>query len=66
MGRKLLPTRQVASRYGVTIRSVDRWSADPELGFPAPVKINTRNYFDEAEFDEFDRRRANARETEAA
>ena len=62
----IIPTRQVAARYGVTIRSVDRWSADPELGFPAPIKINTRNYWDEDELDAFDRARAQARDTETA
>lgn len=65
---KLIPTRQAATRYGVTIRSIDRWAADPAVGSPTPVKINTWNYFDAAELDEFDRRRVQARhaETEAA
>jgi hypothetical protein len=62
----LIPTRQVAERYNVTLRSIDRWSADPELGFPQPIKINTRNYFDSNELDNFDRARAQARDAETA
>ncbi|WFU44200.1 DNA-binding protein [Bradyrhizobium sp. CB82] len=57
----LIPTRQVAARYNVTLRSIDRWIRDPELGFPKPIQINTRNYFDEVELDDFDRQRALAR-----
>jgi predicted DNA-binding transcriptional regulator AlpA len=59
----LIPTRQVAERYHVTLRSIDRWIRDPELGFPKPIQINSRNYFNENELDAFDRRRAEARNT---
>lgn len=61
-----LPSRSVASRYNVTIRTVDRWSRDPELGFPKATQINGRNYFDVRELDDFDRRRAEAREAVAS
>lgn len=61
----LLPTRVVARRYSVVGRSIDRWIDNPALGFPKPIRINGRNYFDEAELDEFDKRRALARDTVA-
>ncbi len=62
----LLTSRQVAQRYNVVLRSVDRWVHDPDLGFPKPIKIRDRNYYDEAELDAFDRRRADARHAEVA
>lgn len=33
---------------GVTEMTVWRWINDPHLGFPAPIKIQRRNYFDRA------------------
>jgi predicted DNA-binding transcriptional regulator AlpA len=47
-GRKL-GTRAVAERFGVSTRSVDRWTADPALAFPQPMHINGRKYWDEGE-----------------
>ena len=31
----LIPDRDVARRYGVSMRTVERWGANPGLGFPA-------------------------------
>ena len=59
----LLPTRHVAKRYSVSSRSIDRWVENPALNFPQPLQINGRNYFNEGELDEFDRRRAEARDS---
>jgi predicted DNA-binding transcriptional regulator AlpA len=44
--KKLKPKPDVARDFGVTTRSIDRWIKDESLGFPQPVKINTRCYFD--------------------
>jgi predicted DNA-binding transcriptional regulator AlpA len=55
-----MPTRAVADRYGVSTRSVERWTADPKLNFPQPLRINKRRYWSEAELDEFDRSRSGA------
>jgi DNA-binding transcriptional MerR regulator len=57
-GRRLLPTKQVADRYGVTSRTVERWRRNPALNFPAALNINGRNYQDEDEVDAFDERQA--------
>jgi hypothetical protein len=53
-GRKI-PSRMVQQRYSVSDRTLDRWLRDPKMGFPEPVYINRRRYFEEAELDDFDR-----------
>jgi predicted DNA-binding transcriptional regulator AlpA len=58
---RLLPTRHVMQRYGVSDRTIDRWSADPNythLGFPQPVRINRRRYWRQTDLDAFDAGRA--------
>ncbi|MCW2200443.1 hypothetical protein M2227_002533 [Bradyrhizobium elkanii] len=56
-GRKL-PTRVVCARYSVCDRTIARWERDPELGFPAPIVINGRKFFDEEALVAFDIARA--------
>lgn len=51
---RLLPTRSVMDRYGVSDRTIDRWVADPDLGFPRPLRINRKRFFYEHELDAFD------------
>jgi hypothetical protein len=41
---RLVPDRQVAERYGVHPKTISRWDANPDLGFPPPVVINNRFY----------------------
>jgi predicted site-specific integrase-resolvase len=54
--KRLLPTRQVSQRYGVTPRTVDRWRR--QMIIPPPdLTINNRNYWDEEGLDRNDRRR---------
>jgi predicted DNA-binding transcriptional regulator AlpA len=66
MSSKLIPARQVASRYGVSLRTIDRWRKNEKLDFPPSVVINNRNYNSEADLDEFDRRRAQAQQQHEA
>ena len=40
-----VPTAAVAARYGVTVRSVERWLERPDLNFPRPEYINGRRYW---------------------
>jgi hypothetical protein len=54
----LLPDRFVAERYGVSVRTLERWDKQPKLGFPSPVRINKRRYRKIAKLDEFDRKTA--------
>jgi hypothetical protein len=53
-----LPTVEVAARYSVTTRTVERWSEDAELGFPAPIWINRRKFWSLNALRFFDRERA--------
>ena len=51
----LLPDREVARRYGVSGRTVERWSANRALKFPPPVYILRRRYRDIEKLDKWDR-----------
>ena len=55
---KLLPTRQVCERYGVSDRTIARWERDSDLRFPQPVTINKRKYYSESALTAFDRAQA--------
>ena len=57
MGRNLRK-RPTADRYGVSTKTIDRWAADPRLGFPAPFHINKVPYWNEDELIAFERSRA--------
>jgi len=61
-----LPTGDVAARYSVTTRSIDRWRKDPELAFPQPIYINDRKYWSLADLEEWERRRATERSSAPA
>jgi hypothetical protein len=41
----LLPAKKVWDRYSVCSKTLDRWCASPDLGFPKPHWINKRRYF---------------------
>ena len=46
--KRYLTMRKVSARYGGTSkRSLDRWQKDEKLGFPQPVMINGRRFWDE-------------------
>jgi hypothetical protein len=55
----LIPDRLVAERYDVVVRTLERWDATPELGFPPPVRIRRRRFRAVEALDAWDR--ANAR-----
>ena len=54
-----LPTGDVAARYSVTTRSIDRWRKDPDLAFPQPIYINDRKYWSLADLENWERERSN-------
>jgi hypothetical protein len=62
----LIPDARVAERYGVSTRTIPRWDADPDLGFPAPVVINGRRYRRRVDLERFERAHIRSRATEAA
>ena len=35
----------LAARYGVGVRTIERWVAHPTMGFPRPVKFNPRRVY---------------------
>jgi hypothetical protein len=49
---------QVVARYGVVPRTVERWTEDPHLGFPAPLVIRKRRYWVLAELEAWERGQA--------
>jgi len=51
--KRYLRKGQVAERYGITTRSVDRMAEDGRL--PAPVHLGKFPLWDEARLDEHDR-----------
>lgn len=55
---KRLPSTIVCERYGFTRRTLDRWMRDPKLGFPSPLTINGRHYFELEALQEWERQRA--------
>lgn len=55
-----IPGPHVDRRYKVCSRTRNRWKKDPKLGFPQPMIINNREFYEEDELDEFDRRCARA------
>jgi hypothetical protein len=43
------PIRNVAERYNIHVRTIERWIEDPALLFPKPLYIRGRRYFKTAE-----------------
>ena len=39
-----IPMRDVAARYRVHVRTIERWIEDQDLGFPKPIYIRRRRY----------------------
>ena len=50
--------RQQARRYGVSTRTIDRWSDDDNLGLPAEIDIAGRKYRKLADLETWERARA--------
>jgi predicted DNA-binding transcriptional regulator AlpA len=55
-----LSSTRVAARYAVTVRTIDRWVADPELAFPSPMRINSKRYWPICALEQWERARAAA------
>ena len=43
---KYMGVRDVAERFGVSVRTVWAWLADPKIDLPRPIHIGRRCYFD--------------------
>jgi predicted DNA-binding transcriptional regulator AlpA len=61
-----LPTALLAKRFGVSIRTIERWLDSETLNFPRPVTINRRRYWIEAEIEAWEIARREEQEAEKA
>jgi hypothetical protein len=57
-----LPSRMVCERYSISPRTLIRWETDPDMGFPAALRINNRKLFAEADLAIWERARIAANE----
>lgn len=53
-----LPARLVAARYAVTIRTLDRWTDDERLGFPAAVYLGRMRFWRIADLEAWEAEQA--------
>lgn len=51
------PSRKVCERYSISPRTLIRWENDPNMGFPAALRINNRKLFAEADLAVWERSR---------
>lgn len=62
-GRCLRTAKQVRTRFGgVSDMTLWRWLQDKSLGFPQPIIINGRRYFDEEALEAWERARPTRQE----
>jgi predicted DNA-binding transcriptional regulator AlpA len=52
----LVPDPQVWREFGISSMTGWRWTRDPTLGFPPPIKIRTRCFRSRRALEEFKRR----------
>jgi hypothetical protein len=57
-GKRRLPRRAVADRYGRSIKTLSRWEDDPAMEFPKSIDINGFKYFAEADLIDWENRRS--------
>jgi hypothetical protein len=60
------PRRKTAERYGVHVRSIERWEQNPEMNFPKPLVVNGRKYDNVPALEAWERMRAAGKNMEAA
>jgi len=55
---RYLNKQQLAARYGVSVRAIDRWIVDPALGFPPAYDFAGRPYRKLSDIEAWERSRA--------
>ena len=50
-----LPSVQAAARYGVCLKTLDRWTENDKLNFPQPLWINRRRFWRLADLHAWER-----------
>jgi predicted DNA-binding transcriptional regulator AlpA len=58
---RYLPVRLVLDRYGITMSTLERWMADPDMSLPRPVYFSRYRYFLLSELVAWERERIRAR-----
>ncbi|MBN9053123.1 MAG: DNA-binding protein [Rhizobiales bacterium] len=53
-----LQTEDVCRRYGISRWTLRNWQRDDDIGFPKPIVIGRRHYFDDTEVLKWELRRA--------
>jgi hypothetical protein len=49
--RRFLTRKQQAQRWSKTVRTVERWGANPKLGLPAEYDFNGKPHREESELE---------------
>jgi hypothetical protein len=57
VAKRYLDATAVRRRYNRSLMSISRWLANEALGFPKPIYIYKRRFWDADELDAFDRAR---------
>jgi hypothetical protein len=52
-----LTARKTAERLGKSVRTLNRWLDDPDIGLPPPMIVKGWRYFSLAKLKKFERRR---------
>jgi hypothetical protein len=55
---RFLSRAEQARRYGKSVKTIERWTADPALGFPGELDINGRKFRRLSELETWERERA--------
>jgi|tagenome__1003787_1003787.scaffolds.fasta_scaffold20984319_3 predicted DNA-binding transcriptional regulator AlpA len=53
---EFVPDPAVAREFGTTLMTIWRWTNDPALDFPRPIKIRNRNFRSRRMLDAFKQR----------
>lgn len=61
---RYLDSAEVRARFDISKPTLYRWMADPEIGFPKPVRIKTRYYFSETAIEAWEEARGKVQRQE--
>jgi predicted DNA-binding transcriptional regulator AlpA len=59
--KQYITRKKILERFGgISVMTLWRWERDERLAFPKPTSINRRKYYDLAEIEAWERKRASA------
>jgi hypothetical protein len=50
---EFVPDPQVQKEFNITLMTLWRWTRDPELSFPPPIRVRNRNFRSRRALEEF-------------